>query len=55
MHDKSLPLAVRVDRNPPSLQKMEIKTTLGDPVEYQLVNIPNYLAWRIPQLINCLQ
>jgi predicted AAA+ superfamily ATPase len=55
MHDKSLPLAVRVDRNPPSLQKMEIKTTLGDPVEYQLVNIPHYLAWRTPALINCLQ
>jgi hypothetical protein len=55
MHDKSLPLAVRVDRNPPSLQKMRVKTTLGDPVEYQLVNIPNYLAWRTPALINCLQ
>jgi hypothetical protein len=50
-----LPLAVRVDRNPPSLQKMQVKTTLGDPVEYQLLNLPHYLAWRIPALINCLQ
>ena len=55
MHDKSLPLAVRMDRNSPSLQKMQVKTTLGDPVEYQLLNLPHYLAWRIPALINCLQ
>ena len=52
MHDKSLSLAVRVDRNPPTLQKMQVKTTLGDPVEYQLLNLPHYLAWRTPALIS---
>jgi predicted AAA+ superfamily ATPase len=54
MHDKSLPLAVRMDRNPPSLQKMQVKTTLGDPVEYQLLNLPHYLAWRTPALVSTL-
>ena len=48
MHDKSLALAVRMDRNPPSLQKMQVKTTLGHPVDYQLLNLPHYLAWRTP-------
>ena len=55
MHDKALPLAVRVDRNPPSLQKMQVKTTLGEPVEYQLLNLPHYLAWRIPGIIEVLK
>jgi hypothetical protein len=54
MHDKSLPLAVRMDRNSPSLQKMQVKTTLGDPVEYQLLNLPHYLAWRTPVIIEAL-
>jgi predicted AAA+ superfamily ATPase len=54
MHDKSLTLAVRMDRNPPSLQKMQVKTTLGDPVEYQLLNLPHYLAWRTPSLVDFL-
>ena len=55
MHDKSLSLAVRVDRNPPTLQKMQVKTTLGDPVEYQLLNLPHYLACRIPTIIEALK
>ena len=55
MHDKSLTLAVRIDRNPPSLQKMQVKTTLGDPVEYQLLNLPHYLACRIPTIIEALK
>ena len=55
LHDKSLPLAVRVDRNSPSLQKMQVKTTLGDPVEYQLLNLPHSLAWRIPAILEVLK
>ena len=55
MHDKSLTLAVRMDRNSPSLQKMQVKTTLGDPVEYQLLNLPHYLAWRTPSLVEFLR
>ena len=55
LHDKSLALAVRFDRNPPSLQRMEVKTTLGDPVDYQLLNLPHFLAWRTPALLECLK
>ena len=54
MHDKSLILAVRMDRNPPSLQKMQVKTTLGHHACYQLLNLPHYLAWRTPSLVDFL-
>jgi predicted AAA+ superfamily ATPase len=49
MHDKSLALAVRFDRNPPSIQRMQVKTTLGQAVDYQLLNLPHSLAWRTPR------
>jgi hypothetical protein len=55
MHDKSLNLAVHIDRNPPRLQKMQVKTTLGHPVKYQLLNLPHYLAWRTPTLVDFLR
>ena len=42
MHDKDLPLALRLDRNPPSLQAMEISTTQGQKVAYSLLNLPHY-------------
>lgn len=54
MRDKSLSLAVRVDRNPPSLQNLQVKTNLGQSVEYQLLNLPHHLAWRISALVGCL-
>ena len=44
MHDKHLPLALRLDRNPPSLQAMEVSTTQGQPVRYTLLNLPHYLC-----------
>ena len=55
MHDKSLPLAVRTDRNPPGIQNIGVKTTLGQPTDYQLLNLPHYLAWRIPSLVPLLE
>lgn len=54
MYEKQLPLAVRLDRNPPSLQQVEIRTTLGNPVRYRLLNLPHYLAGRAPALIELL-
>lgn len=44
MHDKNLPIAMRLDRNPPSLQPMKLSTTQGHPVEYALLNLPHYLC-----------
>jgi hypothetical protein len=51
MFDKRLDLAVRLDTNPPSLQPMDVRTTQGDAVKYQLVNLPHYLAWDLPRLL----
>lgn len=44
MHDKQLPLAIRLDRNPPSLQVMAVSTTQGQAVRYALLNLPHYLC-----------
>lgn len=44
MHDKSMPLALRLDRNPPSLQDMNLSTTQSQNVRYQLLNLPHYLC-----------
>lgn len=44
MHDKRLPLALRLDRNPPSLQAMEVSTTQGQALRYTRVNLPHYLC-----------
>jgi len=52
MADKKLDLAVRLDLNPPSVQKMNVKTTKGDPVSYDLLSFPLYLAERIDPLIS---
>jgi len=44
MHDKKLPIAIRLDRNPPTLQKINFSTTQSQPVQYRLLNLPHYLC-----------
>lgn len=51
MLDKDLPVAVRLDRNPPSVQLVDVKTTQGHRVRYQLLSLPHYLTWRLPPLV----
>ncbi len=51
MFDKGLSRAVRFDENPPSRQFVNVKTTQGDAVRYELVNLPHYLAWRLLDLL----
>lgn len=51
MQAKGLELAVRFDTNPPSLQDLAVKTTVGDPVRYRLLCLPPFLAWRLPDLV----
>ena len=36
--------ALRLDRNPPSVQAMEVSTTQGQAVQYTLLNLPHYLC-----------
>jgi len=54
MFDKRLSVAVRLDTNPPSLQPMGLATTQGQPVEYDLLNLPHYLTWRVGELVERL-
>jgi len=50
MHEKQLDLAVRMDQSPLALQSMDVKTTLGNGVRYDLLSIPLYLAERVWEL-----
>ncbi|MDE0026052.1 MAG: AAA family ATPase [Spirochaetaceae bacterium] len=54
MYEKALPVAVRLDRNPPSLQEIDVKTTQGQRVRYRLLNLPHYLAGLLPPLLRDL-
>jgi len=51
MFDKRLSLALRLDENPPSVMKMDVKTTQGDRVRYRLVGLPIYLAFRAVEVL----
>lgn len=42
MHEKQLPLAIRLDRNPPSRQLMDLVTTKRLTVRFTLLNLPYY-------------
>ncbi len=52
MHSKRLPLAIRLDTNPPSVQDMDVQTTTGDPVRYRLVSLPLYMTETLPSAID---
>lgn len=52
MHDKRLPLAIRLDRNPPTLQSIDVATTQGQPVSYQLLNLPHYLCGFVKEILH---
>jgi hypothetical protein len=54
MFDKGLDLAVRCDANLPSLMKVDVSTTQGNPVVYQLLSIPRYLLWNLGALLDAL-
>ena len=47
MADRALDFAVRIDRNPPSVQDLDLTTTQGDPVRYRLLSLPGYLLFRL--------
>jgi len=48
MHSKRLPLAVRLDTNPPSLQDLDVRTTTGERTAYRLLSLPLYMTETIP-------
>lgn len=51
MFDKKLKLAVRVDRLPPGVSAVDLRTTKSDPVSYDLVSLPSYLLWNIETVL----
>jgi len=51
MAEKKLDLAVRCNLNLPSVEKIRVKTTLGQPVAYRMISIPIYLSEQLPRLI----
>lgn len=55
MAEKKLTLAVRLNANPPTVENLDIKTTLGQAVKYRLLSIPLYLAERVGALIDEIQ
>jgi uncharacterized protein len=55
MHGKGLGLAVRLDTNSPSVQDLQVRTTLGDPARYRLLSLPLYMTESIPSgIARCL-
>jgi hypothetical protein len=50
MLEKRLKLAARLDDNPPSLQRVDLRTTQGAHVQYDLLSVPHYLAGRLLDL-----
>ena len=51
---KLLPLAIRFDRNPPSLKTMKVSTTRSQPVRYRLLNLPHYLCGFVREIpVDC--
>ena len=51
MADKNLDLAIRFNSNLPTIEKINVKTTQGDPISYTLVSLPLYLAQQINKLL----
>ncbi|MEQ1771707.1 MAG: AAA family ATPase, partial [Devosia sp.] len=52
--EKSVPLAVRFDANPPSIQTVDTvirKSGVATPVRYSLMSLPLYLVERLPDLV----
>jgi len=51
MQEKGLDLAVRLSRNTPSLEFINVHTTQGKQAKYDLLNLPLYLTWRLRDLV----
>ena len=55
MAEKNLDLAVRCNLNLPVVEKIQVKTTRGQPVSYLLISVPVYLAARLEKIIAQVQ
>lgn len=55
MEIKGLNIAVRINSDRPSVVKVEMKDTLGNPVRYTLLSIPFYLLGQIHYLLDQME
>lgn len=51
MYDKALDRAVRCDANPPSRMTVDVATTQGQSVRYELISVPPYLCWNLDAIL----
>jgi hypothetical protein len=51
MQSKELPLAVRLDTNPPSVQDIDVRTTTGEQARYRLASLPLTMIETLPTAI----
>ena len=49
---RGYPVAVRINSDLPSVGRIAVINSLGDPVEYTLLSIPFYLLSRIQHLLD---
>ena len=52
--EKNVPLAIRLDTNPPSMQRVQTTIRTGSEtkmVSYDLISLPLYLVERIPDVV----
>ena len=52
--EKDVPLAVRFDAQPPSLQTVDAGIPGGQRVRYQLLSLPLYLIERLPEIVQAV-
>jgi predicted AAA+ superfamily ATPase len=53
--EKQIPLAIRLDTNPPSMQRVQTSIRIGTetkPISYDLISLPLYLVERIPAVVD---
>ena len=48
MYAREFEVAVRFDTNPPSVQKLNVRTTTGESVQYRLLSLPIYMTESLP-------
>lgn len=48
MYARGFEVAVRFDTNPPSVQKLNVRTTTGESVQYRLLSLPIYMTESLP-------
>lgn len=52
MYPKGLPVAVRINADVPNVTDINVKTSTGDAVNFQLLSLPFYLIGQLHRLLD---